>query len=284
MLITVDDCFEERAEALCFFFLDRDGNLTSQFGLSGRSPGPGKVSFDGTLVAVNLTDREGGNSVMSNYTREGEFVSDFGQSGPMQGSSPYDWLPDGRLVYSMEGNALLGDAQQTGLIITDPYNATPQRRITSPVFYQEGTIHTIESSPDGRQLLINVEPRVGPRRPILLDMETLLTTQLIDRDQASPVDIKSIVWGPDGAWTYAVISSSELLSGPAPGSSQGESLVFIGSSDSLFAFEVIGATHPMPVSQAELSSSVRLLPTDDPGNPGGEVGAGEYDGSLVWIP
>ena len=281
MLVTIDDCLAEVDDTVCFFFLDRDGNASSNFTEDARFPGPGKVSFDGTHVAVNLTDRVGGNSTMTIYTRDGEFVSNYSQSGAMNSQGPYDWLPDGRLVYSMEGNALLGDDQPTGFIITAPYSATPQRRITLTDYYQDGVIKTIESSPDGSQLLINLEPRVGPTRPILLDLETLTITQLIDRTRDTVGDAEKVSWGPDGRWVYAVISSSELLTGDAL---VGGTIVFIGSFDSLYAYEVNGTVHPLVRSPDDLSASVRLIPTDNPRSPGGQVGGGEYDGKLVWIP
>lgn len=283
MLVTVDDCLEQQDEAICFFFLDRDGNTTERFAINGEFPGAGKVSFDGTHMVVDRSDRQGGLSTISIFTREGEFVSSHAQSGSMQRSGPYDFLPDGRLVYALEGSELRGDPEPTGFVFTNPFDAAPQQRITLPDFYQGGTIRTIESSPDGRQLLINIEPSVGPTRPILVDTQSLSITQFVDPNDTS-IDIKSTVWGPEGRWVYAVISTEELLSGAALDSSQGETIAFIGRSDTLFAFEINGTTHPMPLSQSALSDSVRLMPTDSPGNPGGAIGAGEYDGNLVWIP
>jgi len=206
------------------------------------------------------------------------------QTGHTISTGPYDWLPDGRVAYSLVGNELLGDPQPTGFIISKPYSATPDRRIRLPDYYQEGSIQTIESSPDGNQLLIGVRPRVGPLRPILLDLESLSITPLIDPTQNSATHVFNSVWGPDGRWIYSTISTSSLLSGTALDNSQGDQIVFIGSSDSLFAFEVNGTQHPMPDSQAALSSSLRLIPTDSPTNQGSDIGGGKYDGNLVWIP
>jgi len=283
ILITVDDCSESQAFTVCFYFLDRNGNITSQFNKESEFPGAGKVSYDGSHVVVDFSDRTGGASTVIIYTREGEFVSGYSQSGVMSDRA-YDWLPDGRLVFSMEGNALLGDEQPTGFIVTEPFSTTPAWRITLPDFYQEGRIHSMESSPDGSQLLINISPRVGPARPIFVEMDTWLINQFIDNTQSPSTDVKNVSFGPDGGWVYAVISSSELQSGPSLDSSLGDTIVFIGSSDTLFAFEVNGNTHPMPLSQNDLSSSLVLMPTDRPRDPGGEVGGGQFDGNLVWIP
>jgi len=185
MLLTVDFCFKEKPDLTCFYFLDRNGNHTGQFGMNGRDSGPGKVSFDGKYVAVNRTDREAGLSVITIFTREGKPVSSYAQNGPMKRNGPYDWLPDGRLVYAIEGNTLLGDRQQMGYIISQANSAKPDRRIVLPRFYQDGRIFSIDTSPDGRQLLMVVAPRVGPRRPILIDVETHKITQLIDRSSSN---------------------------------------------------------------------------------------------------
>ena len=198
-IVTLDGCLADRAEAICVFFLDADGSDTGAFAIDGRFSGVAKASFDGTHVAIDRRDRDGGLSTMSIFTRDGAFVSSHSQSGPTDDDGPYDWLPDGRLVYSIEGSELLGDPQPTGFIITDPYDATPRRRITLPDYYQEGDIRTIESSPDGSRLLMLVEPRVGPRRPILVDVDTLGVTQLVDRED-SIIDVNRVVWGPDGRW------------------------------------------------------------------------------------
>lgn len=286
MVLTVDDCLEERDETICVLFADRDGNVVDDdfFSLDGKFPGPVKTSFDGRFVVVERSDRAAGASFLSMFTRDGEFVSGHAQTAGLDSDGAYDWLPDGRLVFSIEGNELLGDPQPTGFFITDPYETTPRRRITLPDYYQEGRIKTIESSPDGRQVLMNVAPRVGPTRPILVDLETLTVTQLIDREDGSLIDAKSVVWGPSGRWVYVVVSTAELLSGVAADNSSGDVIVFIGFSDSLFAYRSDGSKHPMPLDQDDLSDSVRMIPTDSPTDPGGEVGGGEYDGKLVWIP
>ena len=87
--------------------------------------------------------------------------------------------------------------------------------------FNDGRIETVETSPDGIKLLINLETRTGPLRPILVDIETLAITELIDSDDGA-ADVDSIVWGPDGDYTYAVISSSEIVNGTALDSSQGK--------------------------------------------------------------
>ena len=133
-------------------------------------------------------------------------------------------------------------------------------------------------------MLINVERRTGRARRILLELATRSVMQPIDRDDGGVTDVKRVVWGPDGRWTYAVIATASLLSGPSLDSSLGTTVVFIGSSDSLFAYEVTGVTQPMPFSSPASNMSVRLIGTDSPRDPGGRIGGGEYEGSLAWIP
>jgi len=241
--------------------------------MNGRDSGPGKVSFDGKYVAVNRTDREAGLSVITIFTREGKPVSSYAQNGPMKRNGPYDWLPDGRLVYAIEGNTLLGDRQQMGYIISQANSAKPDRRIVLPRFYQDGRIFSIDTSPDGRQLLMVVAPRVGPRRPILIDVETHKITQLIDRS-SSNIEVNYVGWGPDGRWVYAAIPQHKLLSGPSLDSSQGSTVAFVGSFQSLYAFEVNGTTHALPESASDLSNSVQLIKTNNVRKPGSPVREG----------
>ena len=281
-VLTVDDCRSDIAETICFLYVDRDGNVTGQFEINGESPGPGKLSPDGTHLVVNRTDRAGGPSTITIYTRDGIFVSSSSQGGAMRPAGPYDWLPDGRLVYSFE-QGLIGDSGRRGFIITQPYSTEPDRTLTFPSEFDDGAIDTIETSPDGTQLLINLEMRIGPRRPILVDTETFSIDELIAFDGGSK-DINSIVWGPDGAWTYASLTFRELLSGDALDSSQGGTIVFTGSFDSLFAFAVNGITHPIPESLDDLSGDVVLIPTDSSFLSGGEIAGGNLSGDFIWIP
>ena len=280
-VLTLDECNTEINDGICFFYLDRDGNVTGGFSISGEFPGPGKMSPDGTHLAVNRSDRAAGLSTMTIYTRDGTLVSNHSQDGPMSSEGPYDWLPDGRLVYSYE-QGLFGDTGPQGFIITQPYSAVPDRIITLPSRFDDGRLDTIETSPDGTQLLLNLEMRTGPLRPILVDTETLAIQELFDFNGIT--DVESIVWGPDGAWTYAVIASSELLSGTALDNSQGGTLVFVGSFESLFAVPVNGVTHAMPESLEDLPSGIQLIPTDSARSQDGEIGAGNYNGNYIWVP
>ena len=277
-VLTLDECNTDTNSGICFFYLDRDGNVTGGFAIGGDFPGPGKMSPDGTHLVVNRT-RDGG--MITIYTRDGTLVSS-SQSGTMRSTGPYDWLPDGRLVYSFE-QGLIGDSGRRGFIITQPYSTEPDRTILLPSRFDNGLIHTIETSPDGTQLLINLEMRTGPLRPILVDTEAFTIQDLFDFDDGN-ADVESIVWGPGGAWTYAVIASSELLSGTALDNSQGGTLVFVGSFESLFAVAVNGVTHAMPQSLEELPSGIQLIPTDSAIPPSGEIGAGNYSGDYIWVP
>lgn len=281
VLLTAEECARD---VTCFVFLDGNGNPVSRFDEATEFPGPGKVSFDGMHVAVNLTDREGGNSTMTIYTRDGQFVSNWSQSGAMNSDGPYDWLPDGRLVYAIEGNALLGDVEPIGIIITAPVSTVPDRRITLPERYQEGVIQSIESSPDGSRLLLNVETRVGPLRPLLLDLATLDLYTPLSRADGTLIDVDSVTWGTDSGSFFAEISSTELLSGPGLG--PGTEVVFLGSFASVFSVVADGQSYPMPITAEDASDAVRLIPTDTPGSPERGPGAGAYrlDETITWIP
>lgn len=280
-VLTVDDWLEERDQAICVVFTDRNGRVDHFFTLDGALPGPAKTSFDGSHVVVNRSDQAEGASAISLFTRNGDFVESFAQPNELDSAGAYAFLPDGRLVYSMEDDVLLPPSQSTGVIITDPYDTTPQRRILLPAFYQNGRITTIESSPDGSRLLINVKPAVGPTRPIIVELETLMVTQLIDREDGGLVDAKSVAWGAGGEWVYVVMSTSDLLSESAL---VGSAVEFIGSADALFAYRSDLTRQPVPLEPDDLSDSVRVIPTDNPREPGGQVGGGQYDGKLIWIP
>ena len=282
VVLTLDECNTEINSGICFFYADRDGNITGGFTIGGEFPGPGKMSPDGTHLVVNRSDRAAGLSTITIYTRDGTLVSSHSQDGPMSSEGPYDWLPDGRLVYSFE-QGLLGNTGPQGFIITQPFSAVPDRIVTLPSRFDDGRLDTIETSPDGTQLLLNLEMRTGPLRPILVDTEAFTIEDLFDFNDGIS-DVESIVWGPEGVWTYAVISSSEIVSGDALDSSQGGTIVFVGSFESLFAVAVNGVTHPMPRSLADLPSGIQLIPTDSAISPGGDMGAGNYSGDYIWIP
>lgn len=284
MVVTIGDCREDLDDTVCFYYLDRDGNVTGQFQIDSRFPGPGKLSFDGSHIAVNLTDRVGGNSTMTIYQRDGTFVSNWSQSGAMNGGGPYDWLPDGRLVYSIERTTFEDDSERLGFVITKPYSTEPDRSLGFPRYYDQGQVISIETSSDGLQLLVNIQSRVGPSRPILVNTETFSIQQLIDREDGGVIDVDRVYWGPGDDWVYGVIPTASIGTGISLDNSLGDTAVIVGSFDSLFAFAVNGTMHPMPLSQEDMSDNLRLIPTDSTMSPGGQIGGGNFRGDFVWIP
>lgn len=276
-VLTVDDCSRTIDDVVCVVFVDRNGNFGPDdfFALRADGPGPAKTSFDGQYVIMELTDRASAASVISVRRRDGTFVTSYEQSAGAGGRGHYDFLADGRVIYGTEGNELLGDNQPTGFVIADPSGQVSPKRYTMPAFYQ-GTLaylRTIDTSPDGSQALMTMKPSIGPTRPILLDLEDLSITQVIERDDGTSSDVVHVTWGPGGSWIYATIPRAVRVDG-----------VFRGTVYSLYAFEANGETHPLPVDGSNLGDSVRLIPTESIYDRGGPVGPNTFRGELVWVP
>ena len=109
----------------------------------------------------------------------------------------FDWLPDGRLIYSMGRT----------IFITSPYNTqgTPLKSFSK----DEGIPHQLQVSPDGEQLAFTLLHGVAPisgfeKNSVWVmsidnpsDLHKLATDGHISDGNEN---IRSPVWSPDGKW------------------------------------------------------------------------------------
>jgi hypothetical protein len=189
--VSVEDCrsFSIGTNYTCLAVQDFDGNVLASFELL-NDVGQAKLSPDGRYLALF---RELADDWLELYDLSGNLIDDFSTD---KGS--FDWLPDGRLVFSY---------QRRALAITEPYMAEidNDESVALPSEIEDGRIGFISASPDGRKIAFGI-----------ITDSTLTTTDatfwVFDRDtrrlrRLATIESSSLLdpmfshsaWSPDGS-------------------------------------------------------------------------------------
>jgi len=200
-ILRVQNCLPSDTGTSCVVTLDENAIKTKQFVLPGRINSIVKMSRDRRYVALTI---QYGGSITNDtwleiYDRDGKLVSD-DRVGTTLVNLSFEWLPDGRLVYSSSA----GD--ERSIYFTSPYSAKVERQLTLPEG-QQRTIGEISASPDGKQIVLSLvaEANFASTKaiPWVVNIDGTNFRQLAFDPHADNLEhtrINKTKWSYDGRW------------------------------------------------------------------------------------
>ncbi len=246
-ILRIRDCLA--SDESCVVTLDESARKVGQFVLSGRIRGTVKMSRDRQYVA--LTIQYGGSIIndtyLEIYDRNGNLISDE-RVGTTAITLYFDWLPDGRLVYSGD----VGDGRS--IHVTSPYLAEVERQLSLPPNL-EGTIREIVASPDGKQLAFDLVDESNfaatVATPWVVNIDGSNLRQLAVDPHAGDQEhthINNPKWSPDGRWILVKY-----------GGAKGGSISNPGVLGYLFAVPSDGVKVPLSPYDDSIETSARQI-------------------------
>lgn len=246
-ILRIRDCLPSGKS--CVVTLDESAIKVGQFDLSGRIRGAVKMSRDRQYVA--LTIQYGGSIIndtyLEIYDRNGYLISDE-RVGTTAVTLHFDWLPDGRLVYSSN----YGDRRS--IYVTLPYSAKVERQLSLPSGLK-GAIHEVAASPDGKQLAFGLVDESNfaatVATPWVVNVDGSNFRQLAVDPHAGDDEhthINNPKWSPDGRWILVKY-----------GGARGGSISNPGVLGYLFAVPSDGVKVPLSPGDDSVETSARQI-------------------------
>ncbi|MFV2058893.1 MAG: TolB family protein [Thiohalomonadales bacterium] len=200
-ILSVQNCLPSDTFTSCIVTLDEKAIKITQFVLSGKIYDAAKMSRDRQYVAFTI---QYGGSITNDtyleiYDRSGNLISDDRISTNLARLS-IDWLPDGRLVYSVRSE------ENRSIYFTSPYSTIVERNLTLPINIP-GSIDKIAASADGKRIafsLVSSSSFAATRAtPWVTKIDGTNLHQLAVDPHADGTEssyINNPKWSPDGRW------------------------------------------------------------------------------------
>jgi hypothetical protein len=264
---TLDDCdIEDTTSAICVAIQDLNGNYLAHIRFLGDARSSSKLSFDTQYIAIIRQGIYSHDKELRIYDRSGQQLS-----SRFVSVRDFEWLHDNRIIYATDRE----------LVITDELSTNPSHGLALPSG-MEGTIGTIELSPDGGKLAFTVVTSgtlvSTHATPWVVNIDGSGLRQLaVSRSETPPPSIVHPRWSPDGKW---ILLKEGAFTGNSP----------LNPGSSGYAYVVpaqdMGKTFTLSIIDSERSPEAFLLNRYEriETNPTSRVVNKHFSSSVSWIP